>query len=332
MRSPVMKSAAVPPRTARARAMKAAQARVLKAPALSAPVLGGLLVVFYTGMIAAADGITKLIAGGYAAPQLFALSALLVVLMSMGAAKAGHEGGLRIRCRRAMGLRAVLTVVASLAFFQAFRLLPFADVFLFIGLIPLIAAALSGPTLGESPRPLAWVALSVGAGGILFLMPGGVSGAQAGHGWALLAAFTGTGSMLAARYIARVERAPLAQVFWPNLALMLVMALALPFVWKPMSLPDLGWVVAYAVFLFGARYVVAEALRLLPAYVATPLMNLQFVWMVIIGLFAFGEVPGTGTVLGVMLIIASGLWLVIEESLARGRSDGQTEDRPVSRR
>ena len=280
---------------------------------------GGVLVILYTGMIAAADGITKLIAGGYAAPQLFALSAALVVAFAAFGARHTPRQSLATAHPRAMALRAALTVVAALAFFQAFRLLPFADVFLFIGLIPLIAAALSGPCLREPPRPLAWIALGLGAGGLL---PGGPSALQAGHVWALVAAVTGTGSMLAARYIGRVERVPLAQVFWPNLALMVAMGLALPFVWKPMPLVDLAWVGAYAGFLFGARYVVAEALRLLPTYVATPLMNLQFVWMVGIGFFAFGEVPAVGTVLGVMLVIASGLWLVIEEGMARARLAG----------
>jgi S-adenosylmethionine uptake transporter len=282
--------------------------------------LGAALVVIYTGMMAGADGITKLIAGGYAAPQLFALSALIVVGLSMlGARHGGMGGGLRLCSVRAMAVRSVLTVVASVAFFQAFRLLPFADVFLFIGLIPLIAAALSGPVLGEAPRPMAWMALLVGACGVFFLMPGGLGAMQAGHFWALLAAVTGTGSMLGARLIARVERVPLAQVFWPNLALMLTMGLALPFVWKPMSLVDLGWVVAYAGFLFAARYVVAEALRPLPAYVATPLMNLQFVWMVVIGFVAFGEVPALATMLGVTLVVSSGMWLVFEEHMARAR-------------
>ncbi|WP_299921545.1 DMT family transporter [uncultured Pelagimonas sp.] len=284
---------------------------------MKATTLGALLVIVYTGMMAAADGITKFIAGGYEAPQLFALSSALVVLMAAGAARTTGCGTLKISSIKAMVARSALTVIASLAFFKAFLLLPFADVFLFIGLMPLIAAAMSGPMLGESPRPLAWVALSIGACGVFFLIPGGVSGAQAGHAWAFLAALTGTASMLLARVIAKVERAPLAQVFWPNLALMVAMGVALPFVWRPMTLVDAGWIMGYAVFLFGARYVVAEALRLLPAYVATPLMNLQFVWMVAIGMVAFNEFPGTGTILGVMLVIASGLWLVVEESLVR---------------
>lgn len=290
---------------------------------MKATTLGALLVITYTGMMAGADGITKFIAGGYEAPQLFALSAALVVLMAAGATRVSKGETLRIHSVKPMIARSVLTVIAALAFFKAFMLLPFADVFLFIGLMPLIAAAMSGPMLGETPRPLAWVALGIGACGVFFLMPGGISGMQAGHFWAFAAAITGTASMLLARVIAQVERAPLAQVFWPNLALLIAMGAALPFVWRPMNLSDAGWIVGYAVFLFGARYVVAEALRLLPAYVATPLMNLQFVWMVAIGMVAFGEIPGTGTVLGVMLVIASGLWLVIEESLQRKKIDAQ---------
>lgn len=290
---------------------------------MKATTLGALLVIIYTGMMAGADGITKFIAGGYEAPQLFALSAALVVLMAAGATRVSKGETLRIHSVKPMIARSVLTVIAALAFFKAFMLLPFADVFLFIGLMPLIAAAMSGPMLGETPRPLAWVALGIGACGVFFLMPGGISGMQAGHFWAFAAAVTGTASMLLARVIAQVERAPLAQVFWPNLALLIAMGAALPFVWRPMSMADAGWIVGYAVFLFGARYVVAEALLLLPAYVATPLMNLQFVWMVAIGMVAFGEIPGTGTVLGVMLVIASGLWLVIEESLQRKKIDAQ---------
>lgn len=281
--------------------------------------VGAFLVVLYTGLMTAVDGITKFIAGGYEAPQLFALASFFVVAMSLAMAKFSGDGvatGLRIVSVKTMALRSVLTVVASVCFFQAFAALQLADVFLFVGLIPLISASLSGPFLNERPRPLAWVALTVGLGGIIFLLPGGVSGISLGHIWAFAAALSGAGSMMAARAIARVERVPLAQVLWPNLALMLSMAVALPFVWKEISLADLGFILIYAIALFAARYVVVEALRLLPTYVATPLMNLQFVWMVIVGLVFFNETPTLGTILGAMLVIASGLWLVVEEGLA----------------
>merc|ERR1711969_250578 len=89
--------------------------------------VGAGLVALYTGAIAAADGITKLVAGSYAAPQLFALSSGLVILLSLGAARKSGEG-LRVRSRGAMALRSALT----------------------------------GPALGEPVRPAVWAALTVG--------------------------------------------------------------------------------------------------------------------------------------------------------------------------
>ena len=116
-----------------------------------------------------------------------------------------------------------------------------------------------------------------------------------------------------ARYIGQREDNALAQVFYPNAAIFVAMALALPFVWQPMPLADLGWVAAYAGFLFAARWVVVVALRLLAAYVVTPLMNLQFVWMVLIGAMFFGELPGATTYLGAAIVIASGVFLVWDQ-------------------
>ncbi|WP_116597128.1 DMT family transporter [Primorskyibacter marinus] len=299
--------------------------------------VGAGLVALYTLMISSADGITKLIAGSYAAPQLFVLSSAIVMALSIGFTRLSSgrgrlREGLRTSAPRAMAIRSGLTVLACIAFFNAFRDLPLADVFLFIGLMPIIAGLLSGPVLGEPVRPQVWAALVAGVIGMLCLMPGGIHGVSTGHLWALTAAVSGTGSMVAARYIGRFETNALAQVFYPNLAIFAAMSLALPFVIAPMGLADLGWAGAYAVFLFAARWVVVIALRLLPAYVATPLMNLQFVWMVVIGALFFDELPSVGTLLGVGIVIASGVWLLYDQigMAAKAPQPSHGKARPAS--
>lgn len=279
---------------------------------------GGALTVLYTLLIATADAITKLFATAYAAPQLFALSGGIVAVLSLVSNRGGGRWrGVGTRCPRAMAVRAAATVLGSVAFYHAFRLLPFAEVFLFIALVPLLAALMSGPVLGEAVRPQAWAALALGSAGVLLLFPGGIGGIGPGHLVALAAVVLGTVSMVASRYIGRRDDNILAQVFYPNLALMVVMGCALPIVWRPMPLADLGWAAGYAVFLFGARWVLVAALRLMPAYVVTPLMNLQFLWMVAIGALAFGEWPGAGVWLGAGVIIAAGCWLVRDQARPR---------------
>lgn len=290
-------------------------ARAASGAALS----GVLLTAVYTLLISGADAITKLFAASYAAPQLFALSGGLVALFSLVANRdrRGNWRGVCTRCPRAMAIRAVATVAGTVAFFHAFRLLPFAEVFLFIAIIPLIAALMSGPILGETVRPAAWAALALAALGVAFLFPSGLRDIGPGHGVALLAVVLGTVSMIASRYIGQRDDNLLAQVFYPNLALMAVMAVALPFVFVPMGAADLVLAVVYAVLLFGARWLLVGALFLLPAHVVTPLMNLQFLWMVAIGIVVFGERPGPTVYLGAAIIIAAGVWLVRDEARPR---------------
>ncbi|MEM7597248.1 MAG: DMT family transporter [Pseudomonadota bacterium] len=278
-------------------------------------VTGVVLTAVYTLLISSADAITKLFAASYAAPQLYALSGGLVAVMSLLANRRGGVWhGMTTTCPRAMAVRVVSTLGATVAFYYAFALLPFAEVFLFIAMIPLFAALLSGPVLKEPVRPQVWLALACGSVGVLCLFPAGVSSVTLGHALALVAVVLGTVSMVASRYIGVRDSNILAQVFYPNLALMVVMAAALPFAFKPMALVDLGWVALYAVALFGARWVLVAALRMLPAYVVTPLMNLQFLWMVVIGAVAFGEVPGIGVYLGAAIIIGAGCWLVWDQT------------------
>ncbi|WP_120501556.1 DMT family transporter [Roseovarius sp. EL26] len=282
-----------------------------RAPIIWATFSGVALTVLYTLLISGADGITKFIAKSYAAPQLFALSGGIVAGLSLlGLLRGKGTRGLQTSCPEAMLIRSVATVSGTITFFHAFRLLPFAEVFLFIAMIPLLAALVSGPLLKEPVQSQVWGALIVGVVGILFLFPSGIKTLESGHLIALLAAFCGTVSMVASRFIGLREDNLLAQVLYPNLMLMLVMTCALPFVFEPMSLHDLGWVIVYAVCLFAARWVLVAALRLLPAYVVTPLMNLQFLWMVVIGYLVFGERPAYGVFLGAVIVAGAGLWLI----------------------
>ena len=291
--------------------------------AANGALFGAVLTILYTGLIAGADAITKLIAGGYAAPQLYAFSGLIVIGLSLLADRnKTQRRGLCTSCPWAMALRSGATVVAALAFFHAFRLLPFAEVFLFVGLMPVLAGIMSGPVLGEYVRPAAMVALAAGFGGVAFLFPDGIASVSVGHAWAALAAVSGTFSMVLARYIGRFEVNALAQVFYPNLALCGTMALALPFVWQPMPAADFIWVAGYAALLFAARWVLVEALRRLAAYAVTPLMNLQFVWMAVIGAIGFGEFPGPATFIGVGVIMLSGAYLVWDQFASKSAQMG----------
>jgi len=279
---------------------------------------GAGLIVLYTGLIALADAITKDLGMRYVAPQMYAVSGLVVVGLCVVTARLKSDRErLTTTCPWAMALRAAATVLATVCFFLAFRHLPFAQVFLFIALMPLFSGLMAGPVLGERVSPSAWMALAAGFVGVLCLFPQGISAIGFGHVVALLAAAFGTLSIVLSRFIGRYDRNAIAQVFYPNLSLLVVMSLAVPFVWQPMPLVDMLWAALYGFVLFSARWLLVIALRDLSAHAATSLMKLQFVWMVLIGAVVFGEWPAANTYLGVMIVIGSGLFLVFDDQYRR---------------
>ncbi|NIZ14381.1 DMT family transporter [Phaeobacter sp. HF9A] len=272
---------------------------------------GVLAVLVYTGLIATADGIAKLMSSGFASAQLFAVSGLLVAtLCAIVSRVQGDPARLGTTCPRAMALRSGATVLAVTCFYYAFRYLALAEVFVFIALMPLLAAMMSGLILKERIGPSVWLALALGTIGLLVMQPGVSVGGVTGSALAIGGVFFGTFSIVMARYISGHENNVLAQVFYPNLTLGLVMLCILPFVWRPMAGSDWGWAVSYAVVLFAARWLLVLALRVLPAYTVTPLLNLQFVWMALIGLMFFGETPHPSTYLGMVVVAISGLFLI----------------------
>ncbi len=287
---------------------------------MSPLVTGVMAVLVYTGLIATADGITKMMASAFAPAQLFAVSGLLVAGFCVLASKMRPVAtGLGTLCPRAMAVRSLATVLACTCFFYAFRALELAEVFVFVALMPVMAALLSALILKESVRPAVWLAIALGAVGLLVMQPALAVGDTMGSFLALGGVCFGTLSIVMARYISRFESNVLAQVFYPNLTLGLVMLCVLPFVWEPMAAMDMGWVGIYAVVLFGARWLLVTALRHLPAWTVTPLLNLQFVWMALIGLLIFGEVPALATCLGMAVIAASGVFLVWDQAQGRDR-------------
>lgn len=289
-------------------------------------VLAGVgLVIGYTIAITLSDAFTKHLAANFAAPQVLTICAgtILVLAMLSHVGRSGSAEAVRLvtKAPGPMALRSIMTVCAALCFYYAFALLPFADVFLFIALVPIISGLLSAPVLGEKVAPISWVALGLGSLGVLLLFPEGKADITLGHLAALLGALTGTMAIVMARYIARIEQAPLAQVFWPQAAIFVTMSVIAPFVWQPISWTDAGLAVFCGVAMFCARYALVVALQVLPAYTATPLLNLQFVWMVLVGMVVFNEVPQAHTILGATIIVGTGMLLIWESHMRERRDD-----------
>lgn len=281
---------------------------------------GILLLLAATIATTLADGVVKDLASRLQAPQVFFLSGALMAGLSVLAAQTGRglgvvvQGCLRTKRPGLLALRSLATVVAAWGFFYALAQIRLAEVFLFIGLMPLMSAFLSRAILGEGVGPAAWIGMAMGLAGLMMLFPGGVSDISLGHLAGLVGAGAGTVSLVLSRLMARHEANTLVQVFYPNLALAVSALLVLPAFWLPMSLADLALILGYSGLLFLARWGMVLVMRRLPAPVALPLMNIQFVWMVIVGLVFFGERPDALTLSGATLVMLAGVVAVSQQA------------------
>lgn len=288
-------------------------------------VVGVLLLIGATLTTTLADGTVKGLSSRLAAPQVFFLSGLVMAGLSLLSARAGSRLGLfntsclKTRAPGLLALRSAATVLAALGFFHAVAQIPLAEVFLFIGLMPLMSAVLSRPLLGEAVQPTAWAGLGIGFAGVAMLFPNGLPGLTMGHLAGFFGAVMGTLSLVLSRRMAKIETNGLVQVFYPNLALALSAVLLLPAVWQPMGLGDLGLILLYSGLLFIARWTMVLVMRRLKAPVALPLMNVQFVWMVVVGFLFFGEVPTPLTIVGAVLVMLAGIIALSEQALEERR-------------
>lgn len=219
---------------------------------------------------------------------------------------------------KANALRAVLVVITATSFFYSLGILPLAEALILSFMSPLFTALLAALLLGERLGMRILVAIATGFGGVLVILVGSygllreadraASGAihpQALWGVAavLVSALGYSASNVLLR--ARAQRDPLLIiVLIQNVVPGLILLVPALFVWR---MPDgreaallvLVGALGVSGHLFLARaYASAEAIRL------APLDYTALLWAVVIGFFAFAEVPTLWAALGAVLIAA----------------------------
>jgi len=201
--------------------------------------VGVALALVFTFVAAITDGIIKYCASHFEAPQLFVFSGVLICLFCVtGSRWTGERLDWRTAHPIAMGLRSVCACVAVVGYYYAFKHLDFAEVFLFIGLAPLLSGVAAKPVLGEQVAGRSWLALGVAGVGVGLLFPGATDGKLIGYVCASVGVLTGTLSIVLSRYISQREHRPMLLIFYPNVVISGAMLALLPFVYVPMAWID----------------------------------------------------------------------------------------------
>ncbi len=178
-------------------------------------------------------------------------------------------------------------------------------------LITLGAALFLGEKLG--PRRIAGVVVAL-IGALIILRPGlGVFSP-----WALLplgAAVCYTGNALLTRYVGPKE--PVwTSLLHASIFGTVVSALALPFVWVPVSGPDLLLFTLVGFLGTGAQLCIIRSFSMTEAAIVAPFAYLGIIFATFWGVVLYDQWPDGWTVLGALVIVGAGLYVWHRETQA----------------
>jgi drug/metabolite transporter (DMT)-like permease len=96
---------------------------------------------------------------------------------------------------------------------------------------------------------------------------------------------------------------------------------ALPFLWVTPSWPELAMMIGIGLIAAVGHYLIIRAYDHAPAPVLAPFGYAEIVMATVVGYVAFGDIPDRWTALGVVVLIASGLYISVRESARRNRPE-----------
>jgi len=210
-------------------------------------------------------------------------------------------------------VRSMFLLVATICFFGSLRYLPLAEGSAITFLAPIFVVILSGPLLGERPNRARWIASVAGFLGILILVRPGSAIFHPATLLLVVAALCNALYYLMTRKL--VDESAYTTLFYSALAGTVGLSLALP--WQldggAPTLRDGAIFLLLGLFAGLGHWFVISAYLLAPASMLTPFTYLQMIWATLYGFVIFAQLPDRWSALGMTIIVASGLWLALQE-------------------
>lgn len=233
-----------------------------------------------------------------------------------------------LRTKRFPGhvVRAFTGTMAQGCSFYALTVLPLAEQTALTYTTPLFVTILSIPLLGEVVRIHRWSAVIVGFIGILVIAlgQGAFQGGELpdartafGMSVAVVQGLFSAVTTLLVRNLSSTESSSTI-VMWQSLLMTAFTLVALPFVWSAPS--GMSLLLLIGVGLIGgiAQVMLTEAYASAQVSALGPYSYTSILWSVMLGWMIWGDAPSWATILGAVLIVASGLYILHRE-LVRSR-------------
>lgn len=220
-----------------------------------------------------------------------------------------------LKTRRPLGhmTRSAIGLMSMVCGFSAVQHLPLTDATAFQFASPLFMTALSALILAEPVGRHRWGAVLVGFVGVLIMcrpQPGHMN--VTGVALALAGALGAAGAMVAIRQISTTERGATI-VFYFTLGGTVVGLVGSLFHWVTPDPRTLAFLVLAGLVGGVGQLLLTQALTVAPVGVVAPFDYTQLIWASGFGYLIWGELPRTTTIIGALVVAASGVYILHRE-------------------
>jgi drug/metabolite transporter (DMT)-like permease len=278
------------------------------------PGIGIALLLSALLVFSCSDATAKYLTGELPIIEIIWLRYIVFVAVLLPSTLRGGGTVLRSARPRLQLLRGVSMLASGLLFTGSLAFLPLAEATSIGFVSPLFITALSIPFLGEQVGLRRWAAIVVGLLGVLIVVRPGTDAFQPAAILPVLSAAAWAAAIIITRKMSGADGA-LTTLLFTSVSALLILSLAVPFVWQTPSLAQLGFGLLYGSFASAGQWLVVLAYQRAGASTLAPLAYSQLVWSVALGFLIFGAAPDSRTLGGAAVIIASGLYTAHRERL-----------------
>lgn len=270
------------------------------------PLLGVLLILVSCLLLASHDGLAKHLTQLY--PVFLVIWARYlsqtVLMFALFTPRMGF-GVLRTLRPKLQVCRGLSLVGVSLLFITGLSYIPLAEATAVIFLAPLMVT-IASRMLGEQVSRIQWLAVGCGLIGVMIIVrPGGALFTPA----ILLpfgAALSFTVYQLITRRLSATDH-PVTSNFITSLVGSVVMSVLVIFNWQTPTLHDALFMAGLGAMAMSGHLLLTNAFRFASAAALAPFTYSQIIFAGVVGMIGFGHTPDVGAMIGMAIIIASGL-------------------------
>jgi drug/metabolite transporter (DMT)-like permease len=276
--------------------------------------LAGIGLMLIGGLVMTVNNaILKWLSVGYPAGQIMFIRSVFIWLpIAYLIARSGGLLSIRITRLRFHGVWAGCMIFSTIVYIMGLPYLPLADVTAIGFSTPLFVTALATFLLGEAVGWRRWSAVLVGFLGILIIARPTGDVATLAVLFPLSSAFWTAVKEIVTRRMVATDTAN-GILVTSTAAVMLAGLCTMPFGWKMPTGADFALMACAGVFAGFGHYFIIEAFRHAEVVIVSPFRYITILWATGLGYLAWGDLPDGYVVVGILLVVASGLYILHRE-------------------